>query len=178
MNTTHPKKRRKAAKTLNVNGQEYNFYSIEQADEILHSRYMVAEIQELYIRAGISEDFLKEIAQLLIDKGMDSKDLKTLRTDLVSIGQNLKGRLGMIAERTMYEQLACVYFLMDDEPAEFDEEWQSRKLSVWRAAKEADFFILEAFKRTNDSQSISMKDILAVWQAVAERVSQLPILPS
>lgn len=177
MNTTHPKKRRKPIKTIELNGQTHEFYAIEQADEILHSRYMVAEIQELYIRAGISEGFLKEIARLLIDRSMEAKDLKQLREDMIAIGQNLEGRLGMIAERKMYEQLACVYFMMDDEPAEYDEDWAARKIAVWRAAGEADFFILKAFNLTQQSANISMKDILAVWQAVQERVSQLPTLP-
>lgn len=179
MNPTHPKKRREPIKTITgLDGQVHQFYHIEQADEILHSRYMVAEIQELYIRAGISEGFLREIAGLIVDRSMEAKDLKSLKTDMIAIGQNLQGRIGMIAERKMYEQLACVYFMMDDEPAEYDEEWAARKIAVWRAAKESDFFILEAFKRTQDLQTTSMNDILAVWQAVAERLSQLPTLPN
>lgn len=179
MTATHPQKRRDPAKVITMpDGTTHSFYAIEQADEILHSRYMAAEIQELYIRAGISEAFLTEVSQLLIDRAMDAKDLKALRQDCIAIGQNLKGRLGMIAEREMYEQLACVYFLMDDEPAEMDEEWQRRKIAAWRSAGERDFFITEAFRRTTESASISMSDILAVCLAAEERIAQLPTLPS
>lgn len=179
MTPISPKKRRDPVKVITMpDGTQHSFYAIEQADEILHSRYMAAEIQELYIRAGISEGFLAEVAQLLIDRAMDAKDLKALRQDCVAIGQNLQGRLGMIAEREMYEQLACVYFLMDDEPAEMDEEWQRRKIAVWRSAGERDFFITEAFKRITGSANISMSDILAVCLAAEERIAQLPMLPS
>lgn len=176
MKSVHPKKRREPIKTLVVNGKEHKFYQIEQADEMLHSRYIVAEIQELYIRAGISEGFLKEVAQMLIDTAMESKDMKKLKEDVVAVGQNLKARLGMIAEKRMYEELACVYFLMDDEPLEYDEEYQREKKAVWRSAGEQDFFILQAFNKTMPSANTLTSDILAVWQALDERLKQLQML--
>jgi hypothetical protein len=114
----------------------------------------------------------------MIDRAMDAKDIRTLKEDMIAIGQNLKGRLGMIAERKMYEQLACVYFMLEDEPMEYDAEWQNKKIAIWRGANEQDFFITEVFKHTNTSLTTSLKDILNVWQAVEERVSQLPTLPS
>jgi hypothetical protein len=155
---------------------QHKFYEIERADQLLHSRYMVAEIQELYIRAGISEEFLQGISQLMIDRAMDAKDFKQLREDVVAIGQNLKGRLGFIADRVMYEELACVFFLMDDEPDEYQAEWQEKKKAIWSG--ERDFFLFRAFARTNDLGTFSMKDILAVFQAAGERTAQLPTLPS
>lgn len=155
---------------------EHKFYEIAQADQMLHSRYMVAEIQELYIRAGISEEFLQGISQLMIDRALDAKDFKQFREDVIAIGQNLKGRLGFIAEAKMYEELACVFFLMDDEPDEYQPEWQEKKKAVW--ASERDFFLFKAFERTNALGSFSMRDILAVFQAAAERIAQLPTLPN
>lgn len=155
---------------------DHKFYEIAQADQLLHSRYMVAEIQELYIRAGISEEFLQGISQLMIDRALDARDLKQFREDVIAIGQNLKGRLGFIAEAKMYEELACVFFLMDDEPDEYLPEWQERKKAIWAA--ERDFFLCAAFRRTNESGVISTKDILAVFQAAAERIAQLPTLPN
>jgi hypothetical protein len=77
----------------------------------------------------------------------------------------------------MYEQLACVYFMLEDEPMEYDVEWQNKKIAIWRGEKEQDFFITEVFKHTNTSLTTSLKDILNVWQAVEERISQLPTLP-
>lgn len=156
---------------------KHKFYEIQSADQILHSRYMVAEVQELYIRAGISESFLTEIATLLINIAQSSKQLNDVKSDVFAIGQNLNQRLGFIAQKSMYEDLACVYFLMDDEPAEYSKEWQMKKKAVWEAhPKERDFFITEAFKRMNASQSISTKDILSVWEALEERLEQLTTL--
>lgn len=155
--------------------QGVNFYAIEQADQILHSRYLVAEIQELYIRAGISESFLKEIAQLLITRAQTPGDHKT---DMFAIGQNLLQRVGFIADRKMYEELACVYFMMEGEPQEYLPEWQQKKKDLWGANEDdRDFFTLEAFKRTGASQDTSLTDILAVWQAIEERIAQVPPLP-
>lgn len=155
---------------------KHKFYAISQADQILHSRHMVAEIQELYIRSGISEAFLKEIANLLIQRAQTPGDHKT---DMFAIGQNLLQRVGFIAEKKAYEELACVYFLMDNEPDEYQKEWQDKKKALWGAhPKERDFFLLEAFKLIGASQDTSLTDILAVWQAVEERIEQLPKLPT
>ena len=173
MKPTHPLKRRNPIKTIG----EHKFYDIQQADEILHSRFMVAEIQELFLRHGISEGFLREVCGILKDQALDEKDPKKLRENVIAVAQNLEGRLGMLSEKRAYEELACVYFLMDDEPAEYDEEWQTKKKAVWRSAGEADFFTTWAFNRMNASANISMSDILAVWTAVRERHEQLPTLP-
>lgn len=169
----HPKKRNKPIKIIELNGQTYNFYECLYADEILHTRYMVAEIQEMYIRYGISEGFLKEMTELIINRSFEAKDLRSLQNDMVAIGNNLKARIGMIAEKSMYAELACVYFMLEDEPIEYDEEIQAKKKQIWHDSNETDFFIFEVFKRMNASQNTSLKDLLAVFQAVEERVAQL-----
>lgn len=172
MTPTHPNQRRKPIKVIG----EHQFFAIELADEMLHSRFMVAEIQELFIRMGISEPFMVEMIKLLKQQAFDAKDLNKLRESVLTIAQNFEARLGMIAEKQAYENLACVYFMMDDEPAEFNEQWAEKKKAVWRSAGEADFFTIEAFKRTNALANTSTSDILAVWMAVSERISQLPTL--
>jgi hypothetical protein len=170
MQPQHPSKTQQPIKVIG----KHKFYDIRQADQILRTRYMVAEIQEIFIRSGVSQGFMEGIAQLLIDRAMEAKDLKALKEDIVAVGQNLKGRLGMIAQRTMYEELACVYFMLEGEPIEYDLDWQSKKKAIWK--EERDFFTLEAFNSMNASQNISAKDLLAVWQAVEERIGQLPNL--
>jgi hypothetical protein len=170
MTPTHPQKTQQPIRIIG----EHKFYDIRQADQILRSRFMVAEIQEIYIRSGISEGFLKEISKLLIDRALDAKDMRQLKQDVIAIGQNLQGRLGMLAEKKMYEELACVYFMLEDEPEEYDQEWQTKKKSIWK--EDSDFFIMEAFNSINASQTTSAKDLLAVWQAVEERINQLPQL--
>jgi len=172
MTPTHPSKRREPVKIIG----DHKFYQINLADELLHSRFMVAEIQELFIWFGISEGFLKGICGLLKDQALDEKDPRKLRENVMAIAQNLEGRLGMLAEKAMYENLACVYFLMDDEPAEWDEEWQNKKRAVWRSANEVDFFTVEAYRLTTLSVNTSETDILLAWIAVSERISQLPNL--
>ena len=170
MTPTHPQKTHQPIRIIG----EDKFYDIRQADQILRSRFMVAEIQEIYIRSGISEGFLKEISKLLIDRSLDAKDMRQLKQDVIAIGQNLQGRLGMLAEKKMYEELACVYFMLEDEPEEYDPIWQAKKKAIWK--EDADFFIMEAFNSINASQTTSARDLLAVWQAVEERINQLPQL--
>lgn len=171
MNPQHPRDRAQAVKVIDG----HSFYKIDFADEILHTRFMVAEVQELYIRAGISQDFLESISQLIIDRALDAHDLKKFREEMIAVGQNLKGRLGMIADMAMYEELACVYFMMDDEPAEYLADWQIKKKEVWK--NERDFFLSTVFALINGSEITSTSDILAVFQAVKERLQQLPTLP-
>lgn len=171
MTPTHPKYTAKPIKEIDG----HKFYLINAADEILHTRYMVAEVQELYIRSGISQEFLQGICELMIDRALEVKDIKQLKEEVIAIGQNLKSRLGFIASMQMYEEMACVYTMMDDEPAEYLPEWQAKKKEIWK--KERDFFLFTAFNRINVSQSTSMKDITAVFQAVSERLAQLPTLP-
>lgn len=172
-----PSKRREPVKTIiGLDGIEHKFYQIDLADELTHARHMIAEIQTMYIRFGISEQFLSRIMDELINEALNNNDLNALRQNVIALAQNLQGRIGRIAEKSMYEDLACVYFMMDEEPAEFDLEYQNKKKAVWRAAGEADFFTLEAFRLTNGLKSISAKDISTVWQAVEERVAQLKML--
>jgi hypothetical protein len=173
MEAIHPRLRREPVKVIDG----HKFYEIHQADEILYQRYMEAEIQELYIRMGISEDFLDNMMSELIDRAMSINDIKQLKQDCIAIGQNIKGRIKRIAEMQHYEDLACVYFMMDDEPIEMDVEFQKKKKEVWRRDEaNRDFFITKAFAYINNSADISNSDILAVFQAVKERQSQLPTL--
>lgn len=167
----HPKDRSEPVKVIDG----HKFWKIDFADEVLHTRFMVAEVQELYIRAGISQEFLEQIAQLMIDRALEAGDLKKFREEMIAIGQNLKGRLGMIADMAMYEELACVYFMMDDEPFEYTAEWQVKKKQVWKDNK--DFFLSTVFALINGSEITSPSDILTVFQAVKERLQQLPTLP-
>jgi len=176
---TPQQKRRDPIRTIKTEDGDVNFYKIELADEILHPRYMEAEIQEVYIRSGIGEDFLSAMIDLLIERSMSATDLKQLKLDVMAIAQNLQGRVKQLSEKHLYEELACVYFMMEGEPVHMDNEWTAKKKALWRAHPEdADFFILEAFRLTGNYQALSSADILNAFQAVAERVSQLPTLPS
>lgn len=173
MEATHPRLRREPVREIDG----HKFYEIQQADELLYPRFMEAEIQEMYIRMGLSEDFLDSIMSELIDRAMSINDIKQLKQDCIAIGQNIKGRIKRIAERSNYEDLACVYFMLEDEPVEFDPEFQKQKKEVWRRnPDDRDFFISKVFGYINNSQAISTTDILAVFQAVSERLNQLPTL--
>lgn len=175
---TPQQKRKDPFRTIETETGPVNFYKIELADEILHPRYMEAEIQEVYIRSGIGEDFLSGMIDLLIDRAMSVNDIKQLKSDVMAIAQNLQGRVKQLSEKSLYEELACVYFMLDNEPVEFDPEWSAKKKAIWRAhPEERDFFILQAFRLTNSYQNLSDNDILNAFQAVDERISQMPILP-
>lgn len=175
---TPQQKRREPIRTIQTDNGPVNFYQIEQADELLHSRYMEAEIQEVYIRTGIGEEFLSKMIELLMDRVMNSNDLRTIKTDVLAIAQNLQGRVKQLGEMSLYEDLACVYFMMEGEPTEMDNEWSAKKKAIWGAHPEhRDFFILQAFRLTGSYQTLSDRDILNAFQAVEERVSQLPMLP-
>lgn len=169
MTPTPPKKTQEPIKIIG----KHKFYDIRLADQILYTRFVKAETDMMYIRMGLSESFLKtimsEMKTIILDGKMSPTDLKN---NLLIAVNNIDARIGMIAEKTFYEELACVYILMDDEPAELDPEWQAKKKRIWRDAGELDFFTLLAFKITNGLKDISEKDILSVWVALNERLSQ------
>jgi len=172
----HPEHPNKTQQPIKVIG-EHKFYDVRNADQIPHTRFIVAEVQEIFIKMGISEAFLSEMMDELLNVALDGKRTPfEVKNDVTIIANNIKGRLGMLSERTAYEELACVYFMMDNEPMEYDKEFQQKKKSVWRDAGEQDFFTVLAFRITNNLQTISEKDILSALLAVSERVAQLPQL--
>lgn len=174
MKAIHPAKRRPPFKVVDGN----KFYEITLADEILHSRFMVAEVQELFISLGITQPFLLEVCELMKEQAMNVNDIKKLKENIMAIAMNIESRVGMLAEKKAYEEMACVYFMLEGEPVEWDDDWQTKKKGIWRAAGETDFFTLQAFKRIHELQDISTKDILNVWKAISERIKQLPPMTS
>ena len=169
MTPTHPKKTQEPLKVIGG----HKFYDIRLADKILYNRFVKAETDMMFIRMGLSEAFLKTIMAEMKGVILDGKKSVTdLKNDLLIAVNNIDARIGMIAEKKMYEDLACVYVMMEGEPAELDPEWQEKKKRIWRDAGETDFFTLLAFKITNNLKDISEKDILSVWQALSERLSQ------
>lgn len=167
---THPKKTQEPLKIIGG----HKFYDIRLADQILYNRFVKAETDMMFIRMGLSEEFLKTIMGEMKEVILDGKKSVTdLKNDLLIAVNNIEARIGMIADKKFYEDLACVYVMMDDEPAELDPEWQAKKKCIWRDAGEVDFFTLLAFKITNGLKDISEKDILSVWVALKERLSQI-----
>ena len=179
MNQIPPQQKRKDPfRTIQTDSGPVNFYRIELADEILHPRFMEAEIQEVFIRTGVGEEFLSSMIDLLMERAMAATDLKILKKEAIAIAQNLEGRVKQLSEMSLYEDLACVYFMMEGEPNEVDKDWSAKKKAIWRAhPEERDFFILQAFRRTGNYQTLSDRDILNAFQAAEERVNQLPMLP-
>lgn len=173
MNPQHPKVRQSKPDRV-IDG--HSFWFVKELDEVLHQRYALAEIQMIYLRSGISQPFLREMMQTLIDRALNFKNPDTFRGEVIAVAQNIQGRIDYIAEQKAYEELACVLTLMDDEPDTYLPEYQLKKKAVWsKDAKDRDFFLFRAFRLVNDLNEISEKDITAVWQAVSERINQLTL---
>lgn len=170
----------KPIKTINYKGVDYNFYECRNEGELIRKRFMVAEIQELYLRHGVSEKFLTTITEYLQTIAMDSnKPVPELRKEVIAIATNLQQRIGMIAEKSMYKKLACVYFTIDEEPDEYMPKYEALKLEIMASDPESeDFFLCEAYKYMNESVLTSTKDILKIFYAIAERIEQLPTIPT
>lgn len=153
----------------------HKFYALDKADTILHARYLMAEIENMYLQQGISSGYLREITNLLIDRAFNTTDINKLKTDIIAIAENINNRVGMLSEMKYYEKLATILFLMDDEPHEYNEEYQAQKIKVWSEKKEDRiFFCLEAYKYFNTLANISTTDIIDAWMALNERIEQLP----
>lgn len=168
---------RKPVKSLKYRNKTYHFYDIRQADEIIHSRMIRAEVIMTYLRFGISQEFLTHIAKMLNDLALNEKDFDKIRKDIMAIGLNIEGRLGYMAEAKQYIDLACVYFMIEGEPDEYNEDWQDLKRRVLNANPEDKFFFVqEAMKSINPLIATSEIDIENVLEMAKVRISQLPIL--
>lgn len=156
----------------------HKFYALDKADTLLHSRYLLAEIENMFIQHGVSKDFLMNIIDLLTERATNNNNINEIKKDIFAIAENLRNRIGMLSEMRYYEKLATILFLMDEEPNEYKEENQKEKIKVWsKNENDRVFFCLEAYKFFNKLSSISTIDIISAWEALNERLIQLPKEP-
>lgn len=173
-----------ANKTGIFNNKKFMFHLVDEADELLNSRFVMGNVTEMYIRFGLSREFLKQICSLLKDQGKDQNiEKEVLQENIMKIAFNIEGRLGMLAETAQYEQMACIYTRLEYdgemEPAEYVQSWQQTKMDIWSSNKQLrDFFLCMAIKRTHELENMSKNDILAVLKTIEAKVHQLPTLVS
>ena len=167
----------KAIREIKVGKKLHKFFDIKDAGEIIYSRFVLAEIETMYIRFGLSREFLKGIATLLKKLSREEKDFNKLQDDIMKIALNVEGRLGLLAETKQFEKLATIYYKLENEPDEYLESWAQKKIDIWNTSpKDRDFFLSEVIQYTNKLSNISMKDILATLKASQLRLDQLPTL--
>lgn len=170
-------------KEAEYKGNKYKFYEVEDASEILHERHIMGQVADMYIRFGLSRDFLKGMASMLKKASRSADSIEDLQDTCTKIAFNIEERLGLIAETKQYEELACIYSRVEIngemEPEDFVESWQEKKKIVWNANKKLrDFFLSKAVKRSHELSNMSQKDILHVLKLAEQRVNQLPTLVS
>lgn len=180
MKPTPPKKR--PVKSGEYDNKKYKFFLLDEADETLNARYIMGNVEEMYIRFGLSRQFLEGICEMLIEQGKsESNSKEVVQENILKIALNVKDRLGMLAETKQYENLALIYTKLEYdeemEPDEFSSSWQKLKADIWSSDKALrDFFLCMAIKRTHDLKGMSKKDIMTVLKRMEAKVLQLPIL--
>lgn len=168
-------------KKVKLGGNEYTFYMLDLASDILHSRHIQGKVADMYIRFGLSREFLQNISGLLKKESRAAKDLDSLQDLCAKIAFNIEERLGLLAETKQYEELACIYTkvkINDElEPDEYIESWQQKKKDVWSSDKKLrDFFLSKVMKQSELLKDLSTSDIIHALKVAEARISQLPIL--
>lgn len=166
------------------NKKKYKFFLLGDADKTLNQRYVMGNVEEMWIRYGFSREYMRNMVKLMITQGKD-KDIKkeALQNNILKIAFNIEGRIGMLAETKQYEQLALIYTRLEYdgemEPEDFAQSWQQKKLDIWSSNKALrDFFLCMAIKRTHDLKAMSKKDIINVLRQIEAKAAQLPKLAS
>ena len=112
------------------------FYAPAHDTEYHKSRELAMQVQDVYNRCGISRDVLQHLVTVLIDKA-NTADLKTLRTDVGVIGNNIQYRINnSIDEQCALRMGAYGCFIEGEDPNNLNEAWTARKLEL--AAKNQD----------------------------------------
>src|SRR5690606_15151753 len=132
-----------------------------------YKRYLEAQETEKMIRLGFSHAGIEEMRKVCKTLAIDPKrSAEQLRTDLMTIGANLEGRLGYLTGHKMYEQFASLFYLLEDEPLVPNDRWHMKKFDLWANDEAArDFFLLGAYKKIHGLVDMSLQDMMLSFKA-------------
>lgn len=106
------------------------FYAPAEGTEYHKSRELGMQVQDIFARCGISQTALQGLGDALIEKA-NNADLKTLRTDIGVLGNNLKYRLKNTVDSDCAVRMGAIgCFMEGEDPDNLQEAWTSKKLKL------------------------------------------------
>lgn len=156
------------------------FCQFKNAPEMTYKRFFSATIHDRFIRMGFTDSYLTKIIDLIINLSFDkTKTEQELREAFGTIGLSLRQRHGYVTSEDPFLRLACVYFVLPDEPLdECNDSWTDKKIALWNSDPDAkDFFLQKAFESTMKQPGISIPDMKHYFEIAEQRESNIPTLP-
>lgn len=95
------------------------------------SRYVAAGAQNIYAAGGATKDLLGAMMDKMLELCNDEKSIKTLRTDIATLANNIKYRLRYPVDEDCAIRMGAIYtFAEGEQPDTTEEYWTARKLAM------------------------------------------------
>lgn len=94
------------------------------------SRYVAAGAQNIYAAGGATRELLSNMMDKMLELCNDEKSVKTLRTDIATLANNIKYRLKYPVDEDCALRMGAIYTFAEGEDAEQTEDyWTNRKVT-------------------------------------------------
>ena len=94
------------------------------------SRYVAAGAQNIYAAGGATKDILNAMMDKMLELCNDEKNIKTLRTDVATLANNIKYRLRYPVDEDCALRMGAIYaFAEGEDPNTTEDLWTTRKLT-------------------------------------------------
>jgi hypothetical protein len=110
---------------------DMRFYMPEDVATGYHiSRYVAAGAQNIYAASGATKELLEAMMDKMLELCNDEKSLKTLRTDIATLANNIKYRLRYPVDEDCALRMGAIYTFMEGEDPDTTEDFWTRKKLV------------------------------------------------
>lgn len=93
------------------------------------SRYVAAGAQNIYAAGGATKELLGVMMDKMLEMCNDEKSVKTLRTDIATLANNIKYRLRYPVDEDCALRMGAIYtFIEGENPDATEDYWTNRKL--------------------------------------------------
>lgn len=150
-----------------------NWYEYINPLQISAKRAVAAEVATRFADMNLTKQNL-----LVLMEEMKKKANAGQIVDLFQLLAEIEFRLNFVGEEETLRELACCYYLINDEAEDdFTEKYRQIKLDVFKQDGGArDFFIQGAFRHTINYSNMSEVDILDYLRANVPNESQLNLI--
>lgn len=94
------------------------------------SRYVAAGAQNIYAAGGATKDLLNAMMDKMLELCNDEKNIKSLRTDVATLANNIKYRLSYPVDEDCALRMGAIYtFAEGENPEAAEDYWTTRKVA-------------------------------------------------
>jgi hypothetical protein len=91
------------------------------------SRYVAAGAQNIYAASGATKDVLDSMMNKMLELCNDEKNLKTLRTDIATLANNIKYRVRYPVDEDCALRMGAIYSFAEGEDPDTTEDYHTRR---------------------------------------------------